>query len=134
MDGMTAYNTDVQATIDRCKEISGDDESLITIDILQVTDPGSVQTWDKPAVCAYTNYQRKSALKGVYIGSDALKSTKRAHPHINWRHLIIQSKKATGTSELDFDPKTTHPLIEGGKEDAKKALHAMNMSAETFLQ
>ena len=23
MDGMTAYNTDVQATIDRCKEISG---------------------------------------------------------------------------------------------------------------
>ena len=34
MDGMTAYNTDVQATIDRCKEISGNDESLITIDIL----------------------------------------------------------------------------------------------------
>ena len=34
MDGMTAYNTDVQATIDRCKEISGDNESLITIDIL----------------------------------------------------------------------------------------------------
>lgn len=34
IDGMTAYNTDVQATIDRCKEISGDNESLITIDIL----------------------------------------------------------------------------------------------------
>ena len=73
-------------------------------------------------------------MKSVYVGSDVFKSTKRAHPNVNWRHHIIQSKKTTGTSELDFDPKTTHPLIELGKEDAKNALHAMNMNAETFLQ
>ena len=34
MDGGTAYNTDVQATIDRCREITGNDDSLITIDII----------------------------------------------------------------------------------------------------
>ena len=89
MDGMTAYNTDVQATIDRCKEISGEDESLITIDILQCSDPGHVQKWDSLATTAWSNYERKSGLKGVYIGSDVLKATKRAHPDINWRHKII---------------------------------------------
>ena len=34
MDGMTAYNTDVQATINRCKEITGNDTSMITVDII----------------------------------------------------------------------------------------------------
>ena len=39
MDGMTAYNTDVEATIERCKQLVGD-EGLITIDVLQITAQG----------------------------------------------------------------------------------------------
>lgn len=34
VDGGTAYNTDIEAAIDRCKKIVGDDESLITLDVL----------------------------------------------------------------------------------------------------
>ena len=33
-DGGIEWNTDVQAAIDRCKRMVGDDDSLITIDIL----------------------------------------------------------------------------------------------------
>ena len=58
IDGMTAYNTDVQATIDRCKELVGRDESLITVDILQISAPNTVDEWDKPAKTAYSNYNR----------------------------------------------------------------------------
>jgi len=34
IDGGTAYGLDVQATIDRCREITGNDDSKITIDFL----------------------------------------------------------------------------------------------------
>ena len=115
MDGMTAYNTDVQATIDRCKEITGEDESKITVDILQISDPGSIDQWSSVSVNAYSNYKRRSDLQSVYKGSDALASTQRAHPDIHWRYHIIQTTKVEGFDELSFDPKVTHPLIEGGK-------------------
>ena len=61
MDGMSAYNTDVEATIDRCKQLVGD-ESLITIDVLQITAPGSVTQWSKPSMDAWTNHRRRSEL------------------------------------------------------------------------
>ena len=34
IDGMTAYNTDVEATISKCKEIVGEYEHNITVDVL----------------------------------------------------------------------------------------------------
>ena len=89
MDGMTAYNTDVQATIDRCKEITGHNESMITVDILQISAPDSIAQWDKVSSNAWTNYSRKSDLQSVYHGSDQLEATKRAHPKIHWRHHIV---------------------------------------------
>lgn len=60
IDGMTAYNTDVQATIDRCKEIVGDNDSAITIDILQVNTPDKIEKWDAVSANAYTNYSRSN--------------------------------------------------------------------------
>jgi len=64
------------------------------------------------------------------VGSDVVKAVKRAHPDIHWRHHIYQSKKAEGTDELNFEPKVTHPLIEGGKQDAQKALDDMKTAEE----
>ena len=57
-DGGIIYNTDVQAAIDRCKKMVGEDESAITIDILQCNSPTEIDVWDKPAKTAYSNYER----------------------------------------------------------------------------
>ena len=73
---------------------------------------------------------RKYQLQNIYVGTDVIKSVKRAHPDINWRHHIHQTDKAQGFDELSFEPEITKPLIEGGKSDAKKALDAMT----SFLQ
>ena len=140
MDGMTAYNTDVQATIDRCRQITGNDDKLITIDIIQCSSPDNVKQMPHPSPSALTYVERAYALHSVYVGSDVVKAVQRAHPDINWRHHIHQTKKAEGTDELEFGPEVTHPLIEGGKSDAKKALDDMKMAEDfanafaTFLQ
>ena len=54
-------------------------------------------------------------------------ATKRAHPDIHWRHLITESKedRVDYLDELDFENKTTVPLVNGGKAEAKKAIDAM---------
>ena len=46
----------------------------------------------------------------------------RALPDVNWRHIINQSFKATGTDELNFDNSVTDGLQAAGKTDAKTAL------------
>ena len=70
IDGMTAYNTDVQATINRCKDIVGEYENNITIDVLQISSPATADVWDSPAKMAYSNYERASAIKDAHVGSD----------------------------------------------------------------
>lgn len=46
----------------------------------------------------------------------------RAHPNLNWRHIIYQSVKATGFDEIDFSNKVTDKLQTAGKADAQVAL------------
>ena len=65
-------------------------------------------------------------MKQVNIGSDRVEAVKRAHPKINWRHQIHQTTRATGFDELNFSPENVVPLIEGGKQDAKTALAALD--------
>ena len=124
IDGMTAYNTDTQATIDRCKQITGEDESLITIDIIQVHALDSVEQWDHRSPKAFQNYMRAHKMKSEFVGSDIVAGVQRAHPDIRWRHHIHQTNIASGLDELNFTPAVTGPLIDGGKADAKTAIAA----------
>ena len=49
MDGMTAYNTNVQTAIDSCRELIGsEDDSKITIDVLICEESSTIELWDKP--------------------------------------------------------------------------------------
>jgi len=124
MDGMTAYNTDVQATIDRCKEL-GVEEENITIDVLSISDPGTVTQLRTSPHNAILNFRRQREINSAYHGTDTLESTKKFHPKINWRHDIIQSKKVGGFNELSFEQDVVQPLIATGKQDALQALQAM---------
>ena len=83
---------------------------------------------------------RKYQIHAIYVGDNAIKGVQRANPDVNWRHHIYQTKKAEGLDELNFAPEITRPLIEMGKEDAKKALDDMKTAdapasaLATFLQ
>jgi len=122
IDGMTAYNTDVQATINRCKDIVGEDENNIIIDVLQIAAPSTADAWDSASKNAFSNYERAQAIKDAHVGGDQLEAIKRAHPKVQWRHEIVQSVKTNGTDEGSFEQKVLQPLIDYGKQDAKAHL------------
>jgi len=44
MDGGTVYGVNLVSAVNRCKEIVGDDESLITMDII-VTEGAEIGNW-----------------------------------------------------------------------------------------
>ena len=75
-------------------------------------------------------------MKSANVGGDNLEATKRAHPNINWRYLLNQTNKASGMDELTFNAEILGGLIDGGKEDAKKAVqaHMVAQAASHFLQ
>ena len=66
------------------------------------------------------------------VGTDNIEAVKRAHPDINWRYLLNETNRATGMDELTFNAEILGRLIEGGKQDAKKAVEASD--ASNFLQ
>ena len=134
IDGMTAYNTDVQATINRCKDIVGDYENNIIIDVLQISQPDTSDVWDHIANFAYSNYSRAAALKDAHVGGDQLEAVKRSHPKIHWRHEIVQTVKMTGSDELSFEQTVLQPLIDDGKKDAQAAITSFAVNEDlTFL-
>ena len=68
------------------------------------------------------NFQRGREVNSDVHGGDATAGVMRALPDVNWRHIINQSFKATGTDELNFDNSVTDGLQAAGKTDAKTAL------------
>ena len=70
-------------------------------------------------------------IKNIVIDSNSIAAVGRTHPEINYRHVVNQSKKATGTNELNFSNKVTGPLQETGKKDARSALGLPELSAKT---
>ena len=127
IDGMTAYNTNIQVAIDRCRELVGQDadDSKITIDVMICEKPSSIEQWDKIGN-SWSQFFRSRSIGNSYHGSDAIAGVQRAHPNINWRHTVYQSVKATGFDEIDFSNKVTDPLQAAGKVDGKAAVDALN--------
>ena len=66
---------------------------------------------------------RSGAIGKSFIGADSIAAVKRAHPDINFRHLIMENEeaRADGFDELDFTLKTTGPMIKAGKAQSSKA-------------
>ena len=86
VDGMTAWNTNVQEAIDRCRKEVEFDSSII-IDVLICHPMETVPHWDE-AGNTYENYMRVRDLRRRVHSSNAVDGVMRAHPHINWRHKI----------------------------------------------
>ena len=130
MDGGTIWNTNVQQAIDMCTQ-DGFEDSEITVDILICSTADTIIEWEESSSSAIRNYERSMRLGKSYKGVDTIEAVKRAHPDINWRHLIEanNAQRVNGLSELDFTTETTAPLIQAGKCEAMRGLAEMDGTA-----
>ena len=114
VDGMAAYNTNVQQAIDRCREkVDPRHLERITIDIVicQLADNDKhVPEINRSSAFAFDNYKRANDIKSAYRGGNVYASLKRAYPQINWRLVIEQSSKAELFDQLNFEPEYTWRL------------------------
>ena len=93
-------------------------------------------TISKTSKNAVENVLRSNQIGKSYVGGDVIEASKRAHPDINWRHLITETenKAATGLDMIDFMTETTNPLIEAGKASAKVGLTALKKQASNSME
>ena len=87
VDGMTAYNTNVQEAIDMCRKIVNNDDSRITIDVMICEVEKELGEWNLTGN-AWSNYWRIQDIRNRAHSTNALAGVMRAHPFINWRHVI----------------------------------------------
>lgn len=126
VDGMTAYNLNVQEAIDRCHDLGFDDNQIV-IDMLVCKVTKDLNQWNS-GFNAYQNFMYARSINNDVHDDDAVAGVKRANPDINFRLEIYQSVKATGTDELTFTTEVTGPLQAAGKEDAQLALANLEQS------
>ena len=94
------WNTNAQAAIDRCKELGAED-SQITLDIVICSSPEALSPITKTSKNAYRNFMRSGAIGKSVIGADSIAAVKRAHPDINFRHLIMETEEAERPEKHD---------------------------------
>jgi len=124
VDGMTAWNTNAQQAIDRCREIVEHDRDII-IDVITI---GVSDDQKEIVETGHTssNFLRSRNIKSAHNGGDALDEQIRSHPDIYWRHKIMEvDGHVTGMNELNFEPEITKPLQEQGKKDALAAIQKL---------
>lgn len=94
IDGGTAYNTNVEQAILRCREIGAEDASII-LDIL-VASEDSVDGLDddspgektKVSHSGLTNYLRGRSISRFTRDQNSIAAVRRAHPDIQFRYMI----------------------------------------------
>lgn len=94
VDGMTAYNTNVQEAVDRCLEIV-DHESKITIDVMICDFTDDISEWNSSGN-SWQNYWRVQDIRNRFRSFNSSAAVMRAHPKIFWRHVVNQSERGEG--------------------------------------
>lgn len=125
MDGMTAWNTNVDAAIQRCFEIT-QDPTKITVDVL-VCGVTKIEEKDVENSKTLDNWFRAREINKDINSGNSIVQSMRAHPGVNFRHKFEENNGASGLSEINFDSKVTWPLQEAGREDAKNQLDQMGL-------
>jgi len=124
MDGGAVDNTNIRGGIERCREIVGDDDASIIIDVI-MTNPMTSKTWmDMGSAKSYTLYMRGDEIGSEYKSYYYLKDAIDAYPDVNWRYLIKPEESLPNYPfiALSFDRKTLEKTEQIGYNTAKKQL------------
>ena len=125
MDGMTAYNINVEGAVKQCRKLV-DDDSKIIIDVLMCNAPDEPEAWDRAAHTTWSNFWRYRDLNGYYHGSDSIASSMSAHPTMQWRYVVKQKNGNSGLKEVNLDGDFTWQQQLNGRQDAQDALNGTN--------
>ena len=130
MDGMAAYNTDIEAAIKRCQEIVPDKQDgtkNIIVDVLVCGNQYAKEPDNNETGNAIKNWFLARKIRAYYTGSNEIEGAIKAHPNVQVRYNIAMSKGAAqltskGIGLLDFRQSVSTPLVATGKQDALAAL------------
>lgn len=123
MDGWTAWNLNLATAITRCKEIVGDDETKITLDVVDVgTSKLSAYSSDERSN-TLNNWNRFQAIKSYNDDASDIAEIMAAFPKVNFRHIVAPSQELGGASSMDGTNKTcTWPMQLIGRRDGANAV------------
>jgi hypothetical protein len=119
MDGGTVWNTNLDSAVERCKEIVGEDESAITIDII-VCGSNKIDRINETSN-TFGNYMRYRDIKYFNNYMRDIFEFMQAYPKVNFRYFVQPSKSLLPNplEALSFGPEVLGPMIETGKADAE---------------
>jgi predicted patatin/cPLA2 family phospholipase len=122
IDGGAVDNTNIRGGIERCREIVGDDDKSIIIDVM-MTNPMTSNTWmDMSSAKSYTLYVRGDEIRGEYKSYYYLKDVIDAFPDVYWRYMIKPEESLPNYPiiALSFDRKTLLKTEQIGYNTARK--------------
>lgn len=96
IDGGSVWNINIASAINRCKEVVGDDESKITVDIIDCGTSKQSDYSGEEASNTINNYLRYMNLKSYNEDSSDVGELMAAFPDVNFRHYVNPSQ-ALGT-------------------------------------
>eukprot|EP00826_Nyctotherus_ovalis_P007225 TRINITY_DN1178_c0_g1_i7.p1 TRINITY_DN1178_c0_g1~~TRINITY_DN1178_c0_g1_i7.p1 ORF type:complete len:346 (-),score=92.48 TRINITY_DN1178_c0_g1_i7:188-1225(-) len=136
MDGGAVDNTNIRGGIERCREIVGDDDSAIIVDVM-MTNPITLTTWiDMSDALTYTMYARGDEIANEYKTYYYLNDAMVSFPDIRWRYIIKpeQSLPNYPAIALSFDRETLKKTEMIGYETAKKQILTGKANLRDFIK
>lgn len=121
MDGGTVWNTNMDSAIDRCREIVGNDDESIIVDIIVCNSNKIAGANDTSNTIG--NFLRYRDIKYYNQHMRDLFEFRQAYPKVSFRYFFQPSESlAWGPYEMEFTPDVLGPMIEVGKKDAATIL------------
>lgn len=89
MDGGTVWNTNLVSAVQRCKELVGDDESKIVLDVIILGQSRMNKSEDTSN--SIGNYLRYRDIKSYNKAAADIIEFEQAYPKINYRYFFKSS-------------------------------------------
>ena len=109
MDGGVARDTNIDYAIDKCSQMTGGDESKITIDVMIPVATGAVQEI-LDTENTLQNYFRAKSISAVHRMVRDMNYIRAKYPLVNFRHEIAQGPGYRSLDELNFNGEFTWAL------------------------
>lgn len=126
IDGGSVWNLNLASAIQRCKEVVGDDETKITIDILDCStheQPPYKGSGDQ--IHTIDSFMRYKNLKDHYEGGVAdIQEIMAAFPKVHYRHYVSPSQTLPTMAVMDGTNSTcTWPMQMLGRKDGANVVN-----------
>jgi len=123
MDGGSVWNINLASAVQRCQEIVGEDESKITIDILDCGTSKLSDYHGDEKSNTINNFFRFKELKSFNEDAADLGEIMAAFPKVNYRYYVSPSQALGTMAVMDGTNATcTFPMQQIGRKDGANAV------------